>query len=114
MTSVRPLIEAGQYFPDIEADPALRRRHLSAIAHGLVGSEILKIAAEIRALQRAGAAICNLTVGDFSSTEFRIPPELEEAIDKALSSGQTNYPPSDGVLDLRKAVLAFYERELGL
>jgi len=114
MTSVRPVIEARQYFPDTEADPALRRRHLSGIAHGLVGSEILKIAAEIRALQRSGHTICNLTVGDFSSTEFRIPPALEEAVDAALAGGQTNYPPSDGVLDLRKAVQSFYERELGL
>lgn len=114
MPIVRPLVEAGRFFPDAGADDALRRRHLSGIAHGLVGSEILKIAAEIRALQRSGKSICNLTVGDFSSTEFRIPPELEEAVDKALAAGQTNYPPSDGVLDLRKAVQAFYERELGL
>ncbi|MEO8033539.1 MAG: hypothetical protein ABI837_03850, partial [Acidobacteriota bacterium] len=50
---------------------------LSALAHGLVGSEILKIAASVRALKAEGKTICDLTVGDFSPTEFRIPPELE-------------------------------------
>ena len=32
----------------------------------------------------------------------------------ALAAGQTNYPPSDGVLALREAVARFYERHLGL
>ena len=114
MTTVRPLVEASQYFPDPGALPSFDRQSLSALANGLVGSEILKIAAEIRALQRAGKSICNLTVGDFSSKEFPVPAELEAAIARALAGGQTNYPPSDGVLDLRKEVMRFYERELGL
>ena len=38
---------------------------VSDMASGLVGSEILRIAAEIRALMAAGRPICNLTVGDF-------------------------------------------------
>ncbi|HVT04603.1 MAG TPA: aminotransferase class I/II-fold pyridoxal phosphate-dependent enzyme [Thermoanaerobaculia bacterium] len=87
---------------------------LSALARGLVGSEILKISGEIRALAAAGREICNLTVGDFASTEFRIPPDLEAEITKALTEGQTNYPPSDGILELRKEVVRFYESGLGL
>lgn len=87
---------------------------LSSLARGLVGSEILKVSAEIRALTEKGRQICNLTVGDFSSKQFRIPRRLEELIAEALTKGETNYPPSDGVKELRAAVVKFYEQELGL
>jgi aspartate aminotransferase len=87
---------------------------LSALAQGLTGSEILKISGEIRALCDSGREICNLTVGDFSPKEFRIPPELEQLITEALAAGETNYPPSDGVKELRQAVVKLYADELGL
>jgi aspartate aminotransferase len=87
---------------------------LSTLARGVVGSEILRIAAEIRALTAQGAAICNLTVGDFDPALFPIPPELLEATRDALAEGHTNYPPSDGVLALREAVARAYARDLGL
>ena len=86
---------------------------VSAIASGLVGSEILKIAADVRALLADGRDICNLTVGDFSPSEFRIPELLERGIVDALRRGETNYPPSDGTLALREAICSLYRRELG-
>jgi aspartate aminotransferase len=85
----------------------------SAIAGSLVGSEILKIAADVRALVATGRDICNLTVGDFSPTEFRIPGRLEQGIVDALHRGETNYPPSDGILPLRESIRSLYRRELG-
>lgn len=97
-------------FPPLEdAD-----RGLSTLARGVVGSEILRIAAEIRALKAKGAAICNLTVGDFDPAFFPIPGALLEGTRAALAGGHTNYPPSDGVMPLREAVVRLYERELGL
>ncbi|HEX7151020.1 MAG TPA: aminotransferase class I/II-fold pyridoxal phosphate-dependent enzyme [Thermoanaerobaculia bacterium] len=87
---------------------------LSSLAQGLTGSEVLKIAGEIRTLIAQGKSICNLTVGDFSSTEFRIPKGLEQLIIEALAAGHTNYPPSDGTMELRKAVVAFYKERMGL
>jgi aspartate aminotransferase len=92
-------------------EPARRVSHL---AHTLIGSEVLKIAAQIRKLQGEGQKIANFTVGDFAPTEFRIPRELEQWIGEALAKGETNYPPSDGMVSLREAVQAFYRRELGL
>ena len=89
-------------------------RRVSTMAGGLVGSEILKIAADIRAMVAGGAEVCNLTVGDFSPAEFRIPGYLEHEIARALHEGETNYPPSDGVPQLREAVRAFYDRALNL
>ena len=85
----------------------------SALAGSLIGSEILKIAADVRALAADGRDICNLTVGDFAPSEFRIPPQLEQGIVDALHRGETNYPPSDGILPLRETVRALYARELG-
>src|SRR5919199_1531299 len=100
---------------EIPPDPASGApRRVSAMADGLIGSEILRIAAEMRALRAAGAQLCNLTVGDFDPAEFRIPAGLEQRIDEALHRGETNYPPSNGMPKLREAVAAFYERWLGL
>jgi len=87
---------------------------VSKMAGGLVGSEILRIAADIRGLIRSGKKICNLTVGDFDTKQFPIPVKLKTEIGKALDRGETNYPPSDGVLELRQAVQRYYQRELGL
>ncbi|HYH78763.1 MAG TPA: aminotransferase class I/II-fold pyridoxal phosphate-dependent enzyme [Longimicrobium sp.] len=84
------------------------------MADGLIGSEILRIAADVRAMLAQGAEVCNLTVGDFSPAEFPAPQALVDGIVAALQAGETNYPPSDGVLSLRQAVSAFYEQWLGL
>jgi len=95
-------------------DTAAIDASLSERARGIVGSEILKIAAEIRALVRAGRTVCNLTVGDFAASQFPIPVELRDAIIEALRKGETNYPPSDGLLPLREAVIEHVARTLGV
>ena len=87
---------------------------VSAMAKGLIGSEILKIAAQVREKIAAGIDVCNFTVGDFSPAQFRVPDELAGAVTRAIADGQTNYPPSTGVLELRNAVLGLYRRRLGL
>ncbi|HKH91846.1 MAG TPA: aminotransferase class I/II-fold pyridoxal phosphate-dependent enzyme [Gemmatimonadaceae bacterium] len=87
---------------------------LSTLASSLLGSEILKIAADVRALAGEGREICNLTVGDFAPSEFRIPEQVERGIVDGLRRGETNYPPSEGILPLREAVRGLYRRELGL
>ncbi len=87
---------------------------VSTMAAGLSGSEILKIAAEIRALTRAGEEICNLTVGDFDPTQFPLSDRLRTEICAAYDRGETNYPPADGMPELRRAVQGYYQRALGL
>ena len=89
-------------------------RRISTMSEGMSGSEILRIAAEIRAMTEGGQRVCNLTVGDFSPAEFRIPTFLENEIAEALRRGETNYPPSNGVAPLRESVRRFYERAFGL
>src|SRR5262249_41192502 len=87
---------------------------LSDLARGVVGSEILRIAAQIRAEKAKGIEICNLTVGDFDPKQFPAPAALLDGMRKALADGETNYPPSDGVVALREAVARYYGKHLGL
>ena len=102
-------IEAGALRLDAVDDASLSR-----LARGLIGSEVLRIAAEIRRLIAQGQPVCNLTVGDFDSKEFPPPERLVAGVHQALERGHTNYPPSNGVLELRQAVTRFHRREFGL
>ncbi|MGH7633750.1 MAG: pyridoxal phosphate-dependent aminotransferase, partial [Gemmatimonadaceae bacterium] len=55
-----------------------------------------------------------MTVGDFSPREFPAPAELVAGIQEALRAGETNYPPSSGLPELRTAIASFYGGRLGL
>ena len=95
-------------------EPRADGRSSSLLAEGLIGSPILKIAAEVRALAASGKELCNLTVGDFAPSEFPVPELLSKELTAAVQKGETNYPPSTGVQSLRNAVIAFCDRRLGL
>lgn len=87
---------------------------VSELAQNLKGSEIIKIAGEINELKKQGEQIANLTIGDFDSSLFPIPKELETGIKDAYDAHQTNYPPADGLLSLRESVSAFMSERHGL
>jgi len=95
-----------------KVDPVARG--IAKMSRELVGSRILEIAAEIRELKATGAQVSDFTVGDFAPKQFPIPTPLFDGVVDALRGGHTNYPPSDGVPELRKAVQAFYAERLGL
>ncbi|MVN92088.1 pyridoxal phosphate-dependent aminotransferase [Mucilaginibacter aquatilis] len=80
---------------------------VSVLAQTLKGSEIIKIGNEINELKRQGQQIANLTIGDFDPAIYPIPDELRDGIIEAYQDNQTNYPPADGILDLRNQVAAF-------
>lgn len=90
------------------------RAESSLLAEGLIGSPILKIAAEVRAFAAQGAKLCNLTVGDFAPSEFPVPQLLSRELAAAVLRGETNYPPSTGMPALRRAIVEFCDRRLGL
>jgi len=87
---------------------------VSLLAQNLHGSEIIKIAGEINELKRQGQNIANLTIGDFDSNIYPIPAQLKQGIVDAYANNQTNYPPADGVLDLRESVSAFLKSRFNL
>ena len=94
-------------------EPSLLQDSLSKNVRGLVGSEILKIAADVRQMIDGGERICNLTVGDFDTSQFPIPARLQEYIHQAYADGETNYPPADGVIELRSVLCDYAAREWG-
>mgnify|MGYP003304084285 CR=1 FL=1 len=93
---------------------AARKRAVTEVVEGLQGSQILAIATAVRAMVADGKEVCNLTVGDFKPSEFPVPKILVNEINAAVARGETNYPPSDGIIELREAIADMYKRELGL
>ena len=77
---------------------------VSKLAENIIGSEIIKLAAETNEKIKKGEKIFNLTIGDFNPKVFPIPAELKQGIINAYLDDQTNYPAADGMLELRQAV----------
>ena len=87
---------------------------VSLMAETLIGSEIIRIAAEINEKIKKGEKIYNFTIGDFDPKIFPIPAELETEIISAYQDKQTNYPAANGIVELRKVVSAFLNNSEGL
>ncbi len=87
---------------------------LSTMASSLRGSSILAIAAQVRELVASGREVCNLTIGDFNPNEYPVPERLRDALVDAIRAGQTNYPPSNGMPELRAAIARFHHTRLGV
>ena len=83
---------------------------VSAKAATLIGSEIIKLASEINQKIKSGERIFNLTIGDFNPSLFPIPDRLKQLIIDAYIGNETNYPPADGIADLKSAVAAFIRK----
>lgn len=77
---------------------------VSKLAENIIGSEIIKLAAEVNEKIKQGEKVYNLTIGDFNPKVFPIPAELKQFIQEAYEDDQTNYPAADGMLELRQAV----------
>jgi len=77
---------------------------VSKLAENIIGSEIIKLAAEVNEKIKKGEKVYNLTIGDFNPKVFPIPAELKKAIIAAYDEDHTNYPAADGMLELRTAV----------
>lgn len=75
---------------------------VSSMAENLIGSEIILLAWQINEKIAKGQKIFNLTIGDFDPNIFPIPDKLTEEIKKAYDEHQTNYPPAEGSLGIRK------------
>lgn len=87
---------------------------VSQMAESLIGSEIIKLAGEINELIAKGEKIFNFTIGDFDPKIFPIPEKFTEEIIKAYQEGYTNYPPANGIAELRKAISSFLQDYQGV
>lgn len=77
---------------------------VSQMAETLIGSEIIKLAAQINQRIDQGETIYNFTIGDFDPTLFPIPDAMKLGIMEAYTHNETNYPDANGMEILRKAV----------
>lgn len=105
-------IDVSRYLPADRA--AAMKEALAPVMAEMQGSQILGIAAEVRRLKGEGKSVCDLTVGDFSPAHFRVPEALTDATRRSMAAGHTNYPPPDGLPELKAAIVGMYERDLGL
>lgn len=87
---------------------------VSKMAESLIGSEIIKLAGEIREKMNKGEQIYNFTIGDFDPKIFPIPQQLKNFVTEAYNQSETNYPPAEGLPELRKEIIAFSEKNQGL
>lgn len=87
---------------------------LSQLAETLIGSEIVRLGNEINARISKGEKIYNYTIGDFDPDIFPIPAKLEALIINAYREKYTNYPPGDGLPELRQAVAKYLKTFFGL
>ena len=91
-----------------------KKNTLSRLAETLIGSEIVKLGADIKAKIKEGSTIYNFTIGDFDSSIFPLPKKLEEEIIDAYKNKFTTYPPAEGILSLRESVSKFIKEREGL
>jgi len=87
---------------------------LSQLAETLIGSEIVKLGADIKEKIKQGNKIYNFTIGDFDSAIFPIPGELQNEIITAFNQHFTTYPPAEGIAELRESVAQFLLQREGL
>jgi len=76
---------------------------LSNVGNNIVGSEIIKISQQIKEIAKT-KPVSNLTIGDFNSKLWPIPSKLRKHIQDAYEWDLTNYPNSQGELELRESV----------
>ncbi len=89
-------------------------RKVSKLAQNIIGSEIIKLAAEVNEKIKNGQHVYNFTIGDFNPKIFPIPAELKQAIIDEYLADETNYPAADGMLPLRQAVSTLLKERGGL
>ena len=87
---------------------------LSQLAETLIGSEIVKLGADIKAKMLKGDKIYNFTIGDFDSSIFPIPQAFEMEIIDAYKQQHTTYPPAEGIVELRNSIADFINKKEGL
>lgn len=74
-------------------------------------SATVSLTDRILALKASGRQIIGLQVGD---PDFGTHPAIAEAALKAMQDGQTHYGPSNGTLELRKAIAQKLQRDEGV
>ncbi|NLO73785.1 MAG: pyridoxal phosphate-dependent aminotransferase [candidate division WS1 bacterium] len=84
---------------------------ISQRARELTPSPTLAMDSRAKALAAEGVDIISFAVGE---PDFPTPPNVVEAACTAIHAGQTKYTPASGIPQLKQAIVAATERDLGL
>src|SRR6201992_898282 len=74
-------------------------------------SATLAAKAKARELKAAGKDVISLAAGE---PDFDTPDNIKDAAIKAIRDGKTKYTAVDGIPELKKAIVAKFQRENGL
>jgi aspartate aminotransferase len=84
---------------------------LSPTVQQLKPSATLAAAAKAKELKTKGINVLDFTLGE---PDFITPANIREAAVQAMNAGHTHYTASGGILELKQAVCAAYQRDYGL
>ena len=74
-------------------------------------SATIVLTQKARDLKATGRNVISLSVGE---PDFDTPDNIKEAAIAAIRRGETKYPPVAGIVPLREAIVAKFERQNGL
>jgi alanine-synthesizing transaminase len=72
---------------------------------------IREVVEHARVLERQGHEVIKLNIGDPVAFGFRTPSHIDEALIRAIREGRSNYSDSEGVSELRQAVVRSLRRK---
>lgn len=84
---------------------------LSSTVQKLQPSATIAAAAKAKELKATGVTVYEFTLGE---PDFITPAHIREAAKTAMDAGHTHYTPAAGIMELRQAVCAAYERDHAL
>src|SRR5262249_41927086 len=85
--------------------------NLSPAVRSLKPSATIAAAARAKAMKAKGVTVYDFTLGE---PDFNTPLHIQEAARAAMQAGHTHYTASGGIIELKKAICAAYERDHGL
>lgn len=84
---------------------------LSSRMNQIAPFRVMDILARARHMQDQGRDLVHMEVGE---PDFAAPSGVIEAVQKALTLGQTHYTPATGLPQLREAIAAYYRDRFGV
>ena len=82
--------------------------NLSPAVRSLKPSATIAAAAKAKALKSQGIKVYDFTLGE---PDFNTPQHVQDAAVAAMKAGHTHYTASGGILELKQAICAAYERD---
>src|SRR3989440_4892030 len=84
---------------------------ISKMAAAVQPSATMAAAAKARQMRAEGIHVYDFSLGE---PDFPTPEHICKAAVKAMHDGHTHYTPASGIVELRSAVVRFYQKTYGL